>query len=113
MKQINGIINKMTNSADKQLGYFFAKADDADVIKYDRFVAKVCFYLWNDIFKTYAMDDVESDLFKFTYIDEEGKEKIGKLNFTGFFDENGKVVPAIVRQFIDNVMKWNNNSKQE
>ena len=42
---INGIINKMTNSADKQLGYFFAKADDADIIKYDRFVAKVCFYL--------------------------------------------------------------------
>ena len=113
LKQINGIINKMTNSADKQLGYFFAKADDADIIKYDRFVAKVCFYLWNDIFKTYAMDDVESDLFKFTYIDEEGNEKIGKLNFTEFFDENGKVVPAIVQQFIDNVMKWNNNSKQE
>lgn len=113
LKQINGIINKMTNTADKQLGYFFAKADDAGEIKYDRFVAKVCFYLWNDIFKTYAMDDVETDLFKYKYQDEDGQEKIGKLNFTEFFDENGKVVPAIVRQFIDNVMKWNNNSKQE
>lgn len=106
LKQINRIINKMTNSADKQLGYFFAKADDAGEIKYDRFVAKVCFYLWNDIFKTYAMDDVETDLFKFTY-DEDGQTKTGKLNFTEFFDENGKVVPDIVKQFIENVMKWN------
>ena len=113
IKQINRIINKMTNSADKQLGYFFAKADDAGEIKYDRFVAKVCFYLWNDIFKTYAMDDVETDLFKFKYTDEEGQEKVGKLNFTEFFDENGKVVPGIVKQFIENVMNWNDNSKQE
>lgn len=113
LKKINAIINKMTNSADKQLGYFFAKADDAGEIKYDRFVAKVCFYLWNDIFKTYAMDDVETDLFKYKYQDEDGQEKIGKLNFTEFFDENGKVVPGIVQQFIENVMKWNDNSKQE
>lgn len=112
LKQINRIINKMTNSADKQLGYFFAKADAAGEIKYDRFVAKVCFYLWNDIFKTYAMDDVETDLFKFTY-DEDGQTKTGKLNFTEFFDENGKVVPDIVKQFIENVMKWNDNTKQE
>lgn len=112
LKQINRIINKMTNSADKQLGYFFAKADAAGEIKYDRFVAKVCFYLWNDIFKTYAMDDVETDLFKFTY-DEDGQTKTGKLNFTEFFDENGKVVPDIVKQFIENVMNWNDNTKQE
>ena len=107
LKKINAIINKMTNSADKQLGYFFAKADETGEIKYDRFVAKVCFYLWNDIFKTYAMDDVETDLFKFTYTGEEGNERTGKLNFTEFFDENGKVVPAIVQQFISNVMNWN------
>lgn len=113
LKKINAIINKMTNSADKQLGYFFAIADDAGEIKYDRFVAKVCFYLWNDIFKTYAMDDVETDLFKYKYQDEDGQEKIGKLNFTEFFDENGKVVPGIVQQFIENVMKWSDNSKQE
>ena len=113
LKKINAIISKMTNSADKQLGYFFAKADDAGEIKYDRFVAKVCFYLWNDIFKTYAMDDVETDLFKFKYTDENGQEKVGKLNFTEFFDENGKVVSGIVQQFIENVMKWNENTKQE
>lgn len=113
LKKINAIISKMTNSADKQLGYFFAKADANGEITYDRFVAKVCFYLWNDIFKTYAMDDVETDLFKFKYTDEEGLEKVGKLNFTEFFDENGKVVPGIVQQFIENVMKWNDNSKQE
>ena len=113
LNRINMVISDLTTSEDKQLGYFFAKADDAGEIKYDRFVAKVCFYLWNDIFKTYAMDDVETDLFKYKYQDEDGQEKIGKLNFTEFFDENGKVVPGIVQQFIENVMKWNDNSKQE
>ena len=52
------------------------------------------------------------DLFKFESSDE-GNKKIGKLNFTEFFDEKGKVVPTIVQQFINNVMSWNNNTKQE
>lgn len=112
IKKINDIIQKMTNSADKQLGYFFAKANNEGVITYDCFVSKVCFYLWNDIFKTYAMDGTENSLFKYTYIDEDdSSEKTGVLDFTKFFDDEGKVVPAIVQQFIENVMNWQSEAK--
>lgn len=112
IQNINSIIYKMTNSADKQLGYFFTKADSDGIIKYSRFVSKVCFYLWNDIFKTYAMDGMENSLFKYTYIDEDDStEKTGVLDFTKFFDDEGKVVPAIVQQFIENVMNWQSEAK--
>jgi 5-methylcytosine-specific restriction endonuclease McrBC GTP-binding regulatory subunit McrB len=112
IKKINDIILRMTNSADKQLGYFFAKANNEDVITYDCFVSKVCFYLWNDIFKTYAVDGMENSLFKYTYMDEDDStEKTGVLDFTKFFDEEGKVVPAIVEQFIQNVMNWQGETK--
>ena len=112
IKKVNDIIQRMTNSADKQLGYFFAKANNENVITYDCFVSKVCFYLWNDIFKTYAVDGMENSLFKYTYIDEDDStEKTGVLDFTKFFDDEGKVVPAIVQQFIENVMNWQSEGK--
>jgi len=108
LQQINAIIDKMTNSADKQLGYFFAKAKD-DIISYDTFVSKVCFYLWNDIFKTYALDKQQGDLF--SYKDEEGQKK--QLTFPAFYDGDGNVVPDVARQFIEHVMAWNTEGKKE
>ena len=116
LQQINAIIDKMTNSADKQLGYFFAKTKD-DVISYETFVSKVCFYLWNDIFKTYALDEQQGDLFKFTKKikdkDENEKEVIGHLSFPEFYDGDGNVVPDVARQFIEHVMAWNTEGKKE
>ena len=105
LQQINAIIDKMTNSADKQLGYFFAKTKD-DVISYETFVSKVCFYLWNDIFKTYALDEQQGDLFSYTI--EEGKKE--QLTFPAFYDGDGNVIPAVVEAFINNVMDWNNKN---
>ena len=116
LQQINAIIDKMTNSADKQLGYFFAKTKD-DVISYETFVSKVCFYLWNDIFKTYALDEQQGDLFKFAKKikdkDENEKEVIGHLTFPEFYDGDGNVVPDVARQFIEHVMTWNTEGKKE
>lgn len=108
LQQINAIIDKMTNSADKQLGYFFAKAKD-DVISYDTFVSKVCFYLWNDIFKTYALDEQQGDLFSYT--DNEGKKK--QLTFPAFYDGDGNVIKEVVEAFIGNVMRWNTDTKND
>lgn len=108
LQQINAIIDKMTNSADKQLGYFFAKAKD-DVISYDTFVSKVCFYLWNDIFKTYALDEQQGDLF--SYIDKEGKKK--QLTFPAFYDGDGNVIKEVAEAFIGNVMRWNSDTKND
>ena len=108
LQQINAIIDKMTNSADKQLGYFFAKAKD-DIITYDTFVSKVCFYLWNDIFKTYALDEQQSDLFSYT--DNEGKKK--QLTFPAFYDGDGNVIKEVAEAFIGNVMRWNTDTKND
>lgn len=100
--KINAIIDKMTNSADKQLGYFFAKAKD-NVISYDTFVSKVCFYLWNDIFKTYALDEQQSDLFSYT--NTEGQKT--QLTFPAFYDGDGNVIKEVAEAFIGNVLNWN------
>ena len=51
---INGHIAKATESEDKQLGYFFVKADDATgYISAEQFANKVLFYLYGDVFKSY------------------------------------------------------------
>lgn len=116
LKKINAIIDDMTQSADKQLGYYFCKPDkENDTISYARFVNKVLFYLWNDIFKTFSTDEYEQ-LFKIKRLktDADGKwiepheleDKEAKLTFSEFYDEKGDVIPEIAKQFIEKVIGW-------
>ncbi len=101
LKKINKVVLGMTSSADKQLGYFFCKANDANnEISKETFVNKVCFYLWNDVFKSFYSDEY-ADLFK---IKKDGND--GELTFPDFFDDNGNVDSEIAEQFIGNVMKF-------
>ena len=72
---INHDIYEATFSEDKKLGYFFCKADDG-IIAADKFVSKVIFYLWNDVFKDTEFD---GDIFK----DADGS----KLSFDKFYGE--------------------------
>ena len=53
---INEVIGTETQSEDKKLGFFFCKADSKDEISVDKFVNKVLFYLWNDVFKTCGVE---------------------------------------------------------
>lgn len=61
LRKINPIISELTESADKQMGYFFAKPDEKqrpdtsenDTISEDIFLNKVLFYLWTDVLKDY------------------------------------------------------------
>ena len=77
---INDKVYHATYSEDKKLGYFFCKANDG-VISADKFVSKVIFYLWNDVFKD---SEFEGDTFK----DEYGE----KLSFDKFYSvENNQV----------------------
>ena len=56
LSTINGHIAKATESEDKQLGYFFVKADDATgCISAEQFANKVLFYLYGDVFKSYEL----------------------------------------------------------
>ena len=74
LEKINDKVGSLTNSEDKKLGYFFCKADSENIISADKFVGKVIFYLWNDVFKNYEFGDT---------IFDDGKG--GKLTFDRFY----------------------------
>lgn len=80
LRKINPEIYSLTESADKQMGYYFVKADpQTGVISEDVFLNKVLFYLWTDVFKDY---DISSDLFK-------NKEQNRPFRFSDFFEKDG------------------------
>lgn len=94
LSKINTYIYDATFSEDKKLGYFFCKAENG-VISAEKFVGKVIFYLWNDVFKDTEFD---GDAFR----DEDGS----KLSFDKFYlDMNGvtKVNEDKVEQFLRNL----------
>lgn len=100
LEKINAVINNITDSADKQLGYFFCKADRG-IIDAETFVSKVVFYLWNDVFKDYGFDDPKLFGYK-----EEGKEEQKMMTFPDFYDTFGQVNEHLAATFIKNVMAW-------
>lgn len=104
LTKINAIINNMTDSADKQLGYFFCQAENS-VINAETFVSKVVFYLWNDVFKNYGFDDPK--LFGFT---PDGTDSQQILSFPDFYLEDGSVNEHVAATFIDNIMNWKSSS---
>ena len=94
---INEKIANATSSDDKKLGYFFCKpkTQESKEIDAERFVGKVVFYLWNDVFK-----DEDNAIFKVV----EGK---GDPSFDTFYteDDNGKTIAdtKALRAFMHNV----------
>lgn len=95
IEKINDLISKTTDSEDKKLGYFFCKADVNDIIKADRFVGKVLFYLWNDVFKDY-------DFYDSVFNDTDGI----KITFDKFYtveNKEPKIVEEEVEMFLKNL----------
>lgn len=121
LQRMNDIIYTATESADKQMGYFFAKATEhlewtkvgeigkagkliekdpvtmqVDYVTADTFVNKVLFYLWTDIMKDNEYTEI-IDLMK-----KDGKQ----MKFPDFFDEEGESINSdALRTFLDHVMK--------
>lgn len=121
LQLINTKIFGATESADKQMGYFFAKATETftgvklgvikkggdfeqgtneqiicDYITSETFVNKVLFYLWTDVLKDNEYDEITSLM----------KDGDKPLSFPDFFGETGKEIsPEALRAFLDNVMK--------
>lgn len=94
VKEINKKIAKETSSDDKKLGYFFCKPPkDSDTITEDKFVGKVLFYLWNDVFK-----DGNISLFKIS--DDEKAE----ICFDAFYGSDNKVNVEAIRKFLVGVV---------
>ena len=83
LSKINPEIESLTESADKQMGYFFAKANPTTgVISEKVFVNKVIFYLWTEVLKDF-------DMGKDPFINPETKKT---FKFTDFFDSNQNAV---------------------
>lgn len=76
---------------DKKLGYFFAKAKDK-VITPKVLLSKVLFYLYNDVFKDFGLDE---DFFK----GENGET----MSFASYFDNNGQINEGLVERFVTNL----------
>ena len=94
VEEINKKIAKETSSDDKKLGYFFCKPPkDSDTITEDKFVGKVLFYLWNDVFK-----DGDISLFKIS--DDEKAE----ICFDAFYGSDNKVNVEAIRKFLVGVV---------
>ncbi len=89
IKTLNEKIYRITKTADKQLGYWFAKLPkDSKVIGLDQFVSKVVFYLWNDVFKDYSLDS--NNAFS------------PETQFEKFYKSNGDIDPGVVILFLEN-----------
>lgn len=92
--EINKKIAKETSSDDKKLGYFFCKPPkESDTITEDKFVGKVLFYLWNDVFK-----DGDISLFKVS------DEMEAEICFDAFYGNDNKVNLAAIRKFLVGVV---------
>ena len=101
---INDKVYHATYSEDKKLGYFFCKADNG-VISSEKFVSKVIFYLWNDVFKD---TEFEGDTFK----DENGE----KLSFDKFYSVESnpiKVNEKKIEKFFSNLGLEPNSENDE
>lgn len=95
--EINKKIAKETSSDDKKLGYFFCKPDTLGfIISEDKFIGKVLFYLWNDVFK-----DGDTSLFK---VGEDTEE----ATFEAFYKDDNTVNIEAIRKFLVAVVGDNN-----
>ena len=89
LEKINQVIDDATSSEDKKLGYFFVKAQDKKITA-EKFVGKVLFYLWNDVFKNYGFD---SPIFS------KGEDR--KFTFSDFFTKEGGLDTEMVKAFLN------------
>ena len=100
LSRVNNIINELTSSEDKKLGYFFAKAQNK-VVNTSTMVNKVFFYLWNDIFKDFDLNNSSID---FPKIKDKVIDKDRPYAFGDFFSEDGEISVKSVGEFMDKLL---------
>jgi len=91
LEKINEEIDSTTHSEDKMLGFYFCRANSG-VIDADKFVSKVLFYIYNDVFKDYGFD---REMFK----DGDGKV----MSFKSYYKTDGSINESMVLKFLDNL----------
>ena len=92
VETVNEKILTLTESEDKQLGEFFIKPDNGNVISKDRFLGKVMFYLWNEVCK----DEHKNG--SFFHVKSDGKEEY--FTFQDLYKKQG-----LLKLFMDELLK--------
>ena len=93
LDQVNDEIGETTSSEDKKLGFYFCKASDKTITA-ERFVSKVLFYIYNDVFKDYGLDSRE--FFK-------DKETGKVITFQSLFNMDGSIKEPQVEKILTNL----------
>lgn len=89
LQKVNDKVEAVTQSEDKKLGYWFmGNGAEQKEITIDRFVSKVVFYLWNDVFKDFGKSG--NTIFKDSF-----------AKFHLFFDFSGKPKVDVVKAFLN------------
>ena len=89
LQKVNDNVEAVNQSEDKKLGYWFmGNGAEQKEITIDRFVSKVIFYLWNDVFKDFGKSG--NTIFKDSF-----------AKFHMFFDFSGKPKTDVVKAFLD------------
>lgn len=91
LEVINEQIFKVTKSEDKKLGFYFCRANN-HVVDAEKFVSKVIFYLYNDVFKDYGYD-------RKMFQGEDGKT----IQFHEYFQCNGDINEQKAALFLNNL----------
>ena len=88
---VNEQIFDVTKSEDKKLGFYFCRANN-HVVDAEKFVSKVIFYLYNDVFKDYGYD-------RKMFQGEDGKT----IQFHEYFQSNGDINEQKAALFLNNL----------
>lgn len=91
LEKVNKQIFDVTKSEDKKLGFYFCRANN-HVVDAEKFVGKVIFYLYNDVFKDYGYD-------RKIFQGEDGKT----IQFHEYFQSNGDINEQKVALFLNNL----------
>lgn len=91
LEAVNEQIFEVTKSEDKKLGFYFCRANN-HVVDAEKFVSKVIFYLYNDVFKDYGYD-------RKMFQGEDGKT----IQFHEYFQSNGDINEQMAARFLNNL----------
>ena len=89
LDKINDDVLTDETAEDKHLGFYFCKAED-NIISAEKFVSKVLFYLWNDVFKVYGVPEMLTKGDK-------------NMTFHKFYNTDGTINETLVAILLDNI----------
>lgn len=89
LDKINDEVLTDETAEDKHLGFYFCKAE-GNIISVEKFVSKLLFYLWNDVFKVYGVPEMLTKGDK-------------NMTFHKFYNTDGTINETLVAKLLDNI----------